>query len=188
MSESFYRDGANRMIDEGLEIATKIINYLRMHDERLSKLERIDRKKTILAEEPDFTTFANIHPIVYEYIVTERVFNRVAFKKYIKAVFGVPKSAEDQEKIAKDKSYVYYLKNKQYALYYKYLLQETNKHADKSSIDQMYNDAVAELNKHTKLMLERYEVENKKLEQKNNMLDVEKRRELVEALKKTLTS
>lgn len=188
MSESFYRDGANKMIDEGLEIATKIINYLRMHDDRLSKLERVDRKKAILSEEPDFTTFANIHPIVYEYIVSERVFNRAAFKKYIMAVFGKPKSAEDQEKIAKDKSYVYYLKNKQYALYYKYLLQETNKHADRESIEQMYNEAVAELDKHTKFMLERYEEANKKLEQKNNLLDEEKRKELVEALKKSLAA
>ncbi len=188
MDNSFYRDGANRMIDEGLEMATKIINYLRMHDERLSKLDRVERKKTILSEQQEFTTFANIHPIVYEYIVSEKVFNQTAFKKYIRAVFGVPKSAEDQEKIAKDKSYVYYMKNKQYALYYKYLLQETNKHASKSSIDQMYTDAVDELNKHTKHMLERYEIENQKLEQKNNMLDEEKRQELIAVLKKTLSS
>lgn len=188
MNDSFYIEGANRMIDEGLEMASKIINYLRMNDARLSKLDRTECKKTILVEQPDFNTFASIHPIVYEYIVSEKVFNRTAFKKYIKAVFGTPKSQEDQERMAKDKKYVYFLKNKQYAMYYKFLLQETNKHASKNTINKMYEEAVSELDRHTTHMLTKYEEEHAKLEQKNGMLEEEKRAELVAALKKNLAA
>ncbi len=159
-----------------------------MHDERLSKMDRAERKKTVLDEQEDFKTFASIHPIVYEYIVSERVFNRNAFKKYVKAVFGVPKSQEDQEKIAKDKKYIYFMKNRQYALYYKYLLQETNSHASRDAINQMYDEAVKELDRHTQIMLTKYEEEQAKLEQKNNMLEEEKRAELVDILKKKLVS
>lgn len=184
--KDFYKDGVKQMIDEGLEMAGKIIQYLKTNQERLSKLERFKRKKAITDERQDFLTFTQIHPIVYEYIVTEQIFNRNAFKRYIKAAFGSPKTKEDQELIAKDKRNVYYLKNNQYALYYKYLIQETNPHASLSNVNQMYNEMVGELNKSTKRMLDSYEESQKRLEFENNQFTEEKKQELIDILKQRL--
>jgi hypothetical protein len=182
----FYKNGVRRMVDEGLELAGKIIHYMQTHGERLSQLDRAARKKAILAERDDFTTFAQVHPIVYEYLVVEQIFNRTAFKRYIQAAFGAPKSAEDQEFAAKDKRNVYYLKNKQYALYYKFLLQEMNPQASSSSITTMHEDMVRELNASTKEMLDRYEEVQKKVEIQNDRLSAEKRSELAQLLKNRL--
>jgi Zn-dependent M32 family carboxypeptidase len=187
MDAEFYANGCTKMIDEGLEFAGKIIHYMKQHGERLSKLERTQRKKTILEEREEFSTFAQIHPIVYEYIVTEQVFNRNAFKRYIRAAFGKPKSDEEQELIAKDKRNVYYIKNRQYALYYKYLLRESNPHTNSSDINQMYNAMLDELNTNTKHMLDQYEEAQKKVEIQNEQLTEAKRQELVAVLKQRLT-
>lgn len=187
-SSSFYTEGCGRMIDEGLEMATKIIHYMREHGERLSKMDRLDRKKAILTEREDFSQFVQIHPIVYEYIVAEQIFNPKAFKRYIKAAFGAPKSDADQELIAKDRRNVYYIKNKQYALYYKYLVQETNPQASSYDINCMYDDMVSELNDSTRRMLDQYEEAQKKVEIHNNQLTEAKRQELVNVLKQRLAS
>jgi len=184
--ESFYKDGARRMIDEGLELASKIIHYMSANKDRLNKLDRTDRKHTILKEREDFNTFAQVHPIVFEYLAIEEVFNRNAFKRYIRAAFGTPKSDEDQAEIARDKRNVYYFKNKQYALYSKYLMQETNPHASMDAINQAYNNIVTELNTHTKQMLDQFEEAQKKTEARDAILSEEKRAELIEALKQRL--
>lgn len=183
---SFYKEGCNRMIDEGLEMATKIIHYMQTNNSRLFKMDRLERKKIIIAEREDFTQFVQIHPIVYEYMVSDQIFNRNAFKRYIKAAFGSPKSDADQELIAKDRRNVYYIKNKQYALYYKYLLQETNPQVSSSEINRMYEDMVSELNDSTRRMLEQYEEAQKKVEIHNEQLTEAKRQELINVLKQRL--
>lgn len=187
-SSSFYTEGCGRMIDEGLEMATKIIHYMREHGDRFAKMDRLDRKKTLLAEREDFAQFVQIHPIVYEYIVAEQIFNPNAFKRYIKAAFGSPKSDADQELIAKDRRNVYYIKNRQYALYYKYLVQETNPQSSSSEVNRMYDEMVSELNESTKRMLDQYEEAQKKVEIQNNQLTEAKRQELVNVLKQRLAA
>jgi Zn-dependent M32 family carboxypeptidase len=186
--KDFYKDGVKRMIDEGLKMAEQMIQYIKTNEERLSKLERIDRKKAITNEREDFITFTQIHPIVYEYIVAERIFNKNAFKRYIKAAFGSPKTKEDQELIAKDKRNVYYLKNKQYALYYKYLIQETNAHASLSDVNRMYDEMVNELNNSAKRMLDNYEASQKQIEIENEQFTEEKKQELIDILKQRLAA
>lgn len=176
------------MIDEGLEMATKIIHYMREHGDRFAKMDRLDRKKTLLAEREDFAQFVQIHPIVYEYIVAEQIFNPNAFKRYIKAAFGAPKSDAEQELIAKDRRNVYYIKNRQYALYYKYLVQETNPQSSSSEVNRMYDEMVSELNDSTKRMLDQYEEAQKKVEIQNNQLTEAKRQELVNVLKQRLAA
>jgi hypothetical protein len=185
-SEKTYADGVIRMIDEGLELAGKIIHYMRINNERLSKLDRKERKRVLLEEQSAFITFAQVHPIVFEYISSEQVFNRSAFKQYIRAGWGSPKSFEDQELIAKDKRNQIYLQNKKHALYYKYLLQETNKHIDKKTINQMYTDAVAIINKDTKEFLDHQDELKKQLDRENKKLDEEKKQELIAIFKKNL--
>ncbi len=181
-----YKEGVKKMITEGLEFAQKIINYIKDNKERLFKLERIERKKTILNENEDFITFSQIHPIVYEYLVVEQIFNKNAFKKYINAAFGYPKSKEDQILLAKDKRNVYYLKNKQYALYYKYLLQENNQHVSLDHINKLYNDMVDQLNQNTKKMLDKYDEAEKKASLTNETLNEEKKNEIISILKQKL--
>jgi len=188
MDAEFYATGCGKMIDEGLEFAGKIIHYMQLHGDRLSKLDRIARKKAILEEREEFGTFAQIHPIVYEYIVAEQIFDRNAFKRYIKAAFGKPKTDSEQELIAKDRRNVYYIKNQQYALYYKYLLREANPSTSSTEINQMYDAMVAELNASTKHMLEQYEEAQKKVEIQNEQLTEAKRQELVNVLKDRLAS
>ena len=184
--KDFYKDGVKQMTDEGLEMAGKIIQYIKTNEERLSKLERFERKKAITSEREDFITFTQIHPIVYEYIVAEQIFNRNAFKRYIKAAFGSPKTKEDQELIAKDKRNVYYLKNNQYALYYKYLIQETNPHASLSDVNRMYDEMVDELNKSTKRMLDNYEESQRRIHFENEQFTEEKKQALIGILKQRL--
>ncbi len=184
--ESFYKEGARRMIDEGLELASKIIHYMGVNKDKLDKLDRKDRKRTILKEREDFNTFAQVHPIVFEYLAVEAVFNRNAFKRYIRAAFGKPKTDAEQAEIARDKRNVYYFKNKQYALYSKYLMQETNPHVSIDAINQAYNSIVAELNSNTKQMLDQFEEAQKKTEARDAVLSEEKRAELIEALKQRL--
>jgi hypothetical protein len=188
MDPEFYTTGCGKMIDEGLELAGKIIHYMQLHGDRLSKLERIARKKAILDEREEFGTFAQIHPIVYEYIVVEQIFDRNAFKRYIKAAFGKPKTQAEQELIAKDRRNVYYIKNQQYALYYKYLLREANPNTSSAEINQMYNTMVDELNASTKHMLDQYEEAQKKVEIQNEQFTEAKRQELVNVLKERLVN
>lgn len=181
-----FNEGVNRMIDEGLELAGKIIHYLRVHNERLSKLERKDRKKILLEEQKEFHTFAQVHPFVYEYIVGEQIFNRNAFKKYIRVGWGAPKSFQDQELIAKDKRNAIYIQNRKHALYYKFLLQETNKHVDYVTIDKMYEEAVEAINKDAKALLDQQEKFKADLDLRNKELNEEKKIELMNAFKQAL--
>lgn len=188
MDAAFYTTGCGKMIDEGLEMAGKIVLHMQTHGDRLSKLDRLERKKAIIAEREEFGTFAQIHPVVYEYIVAEQVFDPNAFKRYIKAAFGKPKSDEEQALIAQDRRNVYYLKNKQYALYYKYLLQEANPNTRRSEIDKMYDAMVEELNASTKHMLDQYQEAQKNVELRSEQFTQEKRQELVDVLKQRLAN
>ncbi len=185
-NSDFYREGVARMVSEGVDIAEKIIEHMKEHKDELDALARVERKKALLAAREDFITFSQIHPIVYEYLVSERIFNHKAFGRYIQAAFGAPRSAEQQELMSKDKRNVYYIKNKQYALYYKYLLQETNPHLKIAEVNRMYDEVVAELDASTSVMLDKYEAARKKTEITNDQLTEEKRHELLVRLKQQL--
>ncbi len=186
MSESFYAEGVARMNEEGIAMAKRIIAFMQRNVPKLTSMDRVERKKYILQENPEFETFAQVHPIVYEYISTEQIFNVNAFKRYVRAVFGRPKTAEEQRLVAQDKKNMYYIKNKQYALYYKYLLQETNPHGNQADINNAYQETVDAMNASTKEMLERYEEAQKKAQIVEENFSQEKRTELVELLMQRL--
>lgn len=183
----FYIDGANRMIEEGLDLVGNIIKFMQESESELNKLSREDRKRFIIKERPLFETFAQVHPIVFEFIVSEKTFNASAFRRYVRAVFGRPKSKEDQALISKDNRNVYYIKNKQHALYYKYLYSELHPHCDMRTVNNIYHEALEDMNKKTKQMLEQFELAQKQVENKEHQLTEEKRAELASRLLQSLS-
>ena len=118
-------ENLKRMVQEGCDMSYKIIEFLKekiLQDPNFENLDRNKKKQIIKNEKPEFNSFIQLHPIVFEYLYSEKIFSKKAFKKYIKHVYGTEKSKEDQEFLSNDPKNVYYYKNKQYALYYKYLI------------------------------------------------------------------
>lgn len=179
-------ENVDRMYNEGVDMAMKMIDYLK---EKLSKnpdfdeLPRAQQKKELKEEKPEFVPFMQLHPIVTEYLIHEKLFSRRAFKRYLRSAYGHDKSAEDQAFLAKDPKNVYFYKNKQYALYYKYLVQESNSHLGLAQINIMYNHMVESLNKDTKEMLDRYEAATKQVDAQEKELTEQKKKEFIQFLK-----
>lgn len=183
---NFYIDGAKRMSAEGIEAVSKIMAFMKQNEDGLKNLSPSDRKKAILEFEPS-KLFNQVHPIVFQYLVIEGVFNANAFRRYVTSVFGKPKSKEDQEKMKEDRKYVYHFKNRQMAIYYKYLLIETNPNVNKNTIHKMYEDMVASLNAETDRMMDAYDRAEKDAKALEAGLDAEKRNDLIELLKKRVS-
>lgn len=179
---NFYKDGSRRMIAEGMETVSKIMAYIKQNEQVLHEMDMVDRKKEILKYEPA-KLFNQVHPIVFQYIV-EGVFNAPAFKRYVTAVFGKEKSKEDMEKVRKDRRYMYHYKNAQHALYYKYLLIETNPNVNINKIQQMYSEMVETLNEDTDKMLDAYEKAEADTKIRESEITEEKRKDMIELLKK----
>lgn len=186
LDTSVYTDGAKRMIAEGLEVATKIMSYIKQHESKFKKLSEGERKKELLQME-QAKLFNQVHPVVFQYLAVEGLFNLNAFKRYVMAVFGKPKSQEDQQKLRSDRKYVYHFKNAQQALYYKYLLIETNPNVNKNTIHKLYQEMVNELNAETDKMLDSYEKAEAEAKVVEQRLTEQKRTELVELLKQKLS-
>jgi hypothetical protein len=190
MDPKVKEENLNRMYGEGVEVASKIIAYLKeqLKDNNFMKLNRTERKKFIKENKPEFKTFIQLHPIVSEYLINEHLFSARAFKKYIKVVYGMEKSKEDQEFLAKDPKNVHYFKNGQYAIYYKFLLQESNSHLNLNDINNMYNELVTELNKETTKMLDRYEKASAEFKNNEEQLTNEKKKEFLELLNRKVNN
>ncbi len=187
MDPKIKEENLKRMYAEGIEMASKMIAFLKLkinQDSNFDKLERTEKKKILKEEAPQFKPFMQLHPIVAEYLICEKLFSPKAFKKYIKFTYGVEKSNEDKEFIAKDQKNIYYYKNKQYAIYYKFLLQESNNHLSLADINKLYNNMVNELNADTKKMLDNFERASNDFKLKDNELTDEKKREFIEMLMK----
>lgn len=181
----FYIDGAKRMAAEGIEAASKIMAHMKANESKLASLDASERKRAILEFEPS-KMFNQVHPIVYQYLATESIFNANAFRRYVMAVYGKPKSEETQVKIKGNRRYLYHHKNEQYALYYKYLLLETNPSVKITSIQGMYEDMVKELNASTDRMLDSYEQAEKDAKVLESKLVEEKRKDLIALMQKKL--
>jgi hypothetical protein len=175
----------NRMYDEGVNIVERIIKFLnpKKNNIEFKELSLREKKNLIKDHNEEFKLFAQIHPIVFEYLISEGVFFHKAFKKYIKLVWGVKKTPEEQKFISQKSSNVYYFKNKQYALYYKYILQEINNHLNLSQVNELYNDMVSNLDKETDKILSTLEKATSKYEDKDKKLTDDKRKELINLLK-----
>ncbi len=182
---NFYINGAKQMVAEGKEVVSKIVAFMKKNEKELKELEPHKRKKAILEFEPA-KSFNSIHPIVFQYLAVEGVFNANAFKRYILAVYGKPKDMEAMEKARHDKKEMYHYKNAQSALYYKYLLMETNPNVDKNKIHKLYLDCVSQLNMDTDRMIDAYEKAEKESKIQEDKFNEEKRKELVELLKKKI--
>ena len=187
VSSNFYSDGAKRMVAEGMEVVSKIMAFIKANETTLAKLEPVPRKKAILEFEPS-KQFNPVHPVVFQYLALEGVFNAVAFRRYVISVFGKPKSKEDEAKMRTDRRYVYHFKNAQQSLYYKYLLIETNPSVNKRKIHEMYEEMVSKLNADTDQMLEAYEKAQEDSKVVDAQMTDEKRKELVDLLKKRMSS
>lgn len=175
---NFYSNGAKKMVAEGMEVVSKIMAFMKKNEERLRGLDPPDRKKQILEFEPSMM-FNQIHPVVFQYLAVEGVFSAAAFRRYVHSVFGKPKSAEDQERMRQDRKYVYHFKNAQQALYYKYLLCDTNPNVSKTVIHSLYEKMVAQLNNDTDRMLNAYEKAQEEAKIIEGHLNEEKRQDLV---------
>ena len=185
VDSKFYTDGAKKMVAEGMEAVSKIMAYIKENETTLSNMTAMERKKAILVFEPS-KQFNQIHPVVFHYLAVEGVFSGSAFRRYVISVFGKPKSKEDEQRMRQDRQYVYHFKNAQQALYYKYLLLETNPNVKISDIHSMYEEVVNQMNTDTDKMLEAYEKAENETKLIENQLTDEKRKELVELLKKRM--
>lgn len=183
---NFYKNGANKMIAEGMEAVSKIMAFIKQNEQRFQDMNPMERKKAILEFEPS-KLFNQVHPIVFQYMV-EGVFNGAAFKRYVISVFGKPKNTDDLERMRHDRRFVYHHKNAQYALYYKYLLIETNPNVRIDSIQKMYDEMVSQLNADTDAMLDMYEKAEAESKIKESEITNEKRQDLLEILKKQFAS
>lgn len=183
----FYAEGVRRMTAEGLEVISKIMAFIKTIEDEVSDMDPIQRKKRILEFEPA-KMLNQIHPVVFQYLSVEGIFSEGAFRRYVKAVFGAPKSKEDEEHMRKDRRYVYHYKNRQQALYYKYLLLENNKKARVNAVEDMFENMVKELNKDTDHMLDAYEKAEADTKIKESQITDEKRRDLVDLLKKRMSA
>ena len=182
VDSSFYTEGAKRMIAEGMEAVSKIMAFVKENETRLKDMSSVDRKKAILEFEPS-KLFNQIHPIVFQYLAVEGIFSAVAFRRYITSVYGKPKSKEDEERLRSDRKYGYYFKNAQYALYYKYLLFETNPNVKTSVIHGMYEDMLSALNADTDHVMKVYEKAQEDAKCMEDQLTEQKRKDLVSLLK-----
>ncbi len=182
---NFYINGARKMVAEGIEVASKIMAYMAKHEKQIKDMEPMQRKKFVLEFESS-KLFNQIHPIVFQYLAVEGIFNANAFRRYVISVYGKPKTEEDMAKAREDRRYMYHYKNAQYALYYKYLLIETNPNMNKTSIHAMYEEVVNELNQDTDRMLDAYEKAQEESKIQDEQYTQEKRNELLEILKKKL--
>ncbi len=183
--DSFYIDGAKRMVAEGMETVSKIMAHIKQHEHKLTYLSKTDRKKEILSYEPA-KLFNQVHPIVFHYIAAEGVFNAAAFKRYVMSVFGKPKDMKQHEQMRGNRKLVYQFKNAQQALYYKYLMIETNPNINKNTIHAMYEEVVQSLNADTDKMIDAYEKAQEEAKIIEDELTNQKRNELVELLRKKI--
>lgn len=183
----FYIDGAKRMIGEGIEAVSSIMAYIKQNEKKLADLSHDDRKKELLQYEP-CKLFNSVHPIVFQYLAVEGIFNQQAFRRYVMAVYGKPKSMEEQAEMQKDRRFLYHNKNRQMALYYKYLLIETNPNVNKNTIHSMYEEVVNSLNDETDRMLDAYQKAEDDAKQIESALDDEKRKDFIEMLKRRVNS
>lgn len=180
---NFYIDGAKRMVAEGIETISKIMAYMKTNQAQFNSLEPTERKKAILEFGPA-QIFNQVHPVVFQYLAVEGVFNAKAFRRYVISVFGKPKSQADQARMQKDRKYLYHYKNNQQALYYKYVLLETNSNINKTTIHQMYEEVLSALNADTDRMLDAYALAEKEAKIVDDQFKEEKRTDLLELLRK----
>lgn len=182
----FYIEGAKKMVAEGIEAVSKIMAFMKENESALTNKNENDRKKAILEFEPS-KLFNQIHPIVFHYLTVEGVFNSNAFRRYVISVFGKPRSKEDEEYMRKDRKNLYRFKNAQQALYYKYLLFETNPNVNKNTLHAMYDEVVQELNADSDKMLMAYEKAEKDSKKVEESLTEQKRKDLVQLFKKRMS-
>lgn len=177
-----YTKGAKRMVVEGNESADKIVAFMKSNKDKLDKMTAPERKKIVLDFEPS-KMFNQVHPIVFQYLV-EGVFSREAFRRYVMAVYGKPKDPEDQARMQKDRRFVYHFKNAQMALYYKYLLIDSNPRTSTNKIHEMYEEMVKTLNDDTDKMLDAYEKAEADAKEVEAKFARDKVDDLIELLKK----
>jgi len=182
MDPTTKKENLDRMYNEGHDLAKQLLRYVQT-DTELVELSKDKKIKYIQTNKPEFATFISIYPIVSQYIIFEKVFDSSCFRKYITQVFGKDKTEEEKIFLAKDSKNVYLFKNRQYALYAKYLLQRFNPHMDRKNVDAMYNDMVDELNNETKKMFEIYDTNMKDVDQLDKEMLDSKRKDILNALK-----
>lgn len=186
MDPKVRKENIDRMIQEGKDMGMKLLQLTKskIEDGTFTDENKNKRMGIIRNSYKEFDSFIQIHPIVAQYIITECIFDVNSFRKYIKAVFGHEKTKEETEFLAKDPKNIYYFKNKQYALYTKFLMREFNRHIDRSIIDDAYNKMVQELDKETDKQFQTYEKKMKEMEIFDNEVTEEKRQEFIDFLQK----
>jgi len=186
MDPKVKKENLNRMFKEGKEKALMLLKFVQdnLKNGTFTDKDKPKRTRKICKEYPEYESFIQVHPIVAQYIIMECVFDVKAFKKYVNAVFGYEKTREDMEFLAKDTRNIYYFKNKQYALYSKFLMREYNKHIDMSIINKAYNNMVDELNEETRTQFQSYDEKVKEMNILDSELTEEKRNEFVNFLQR----
>lgn len=186
MDPQVKKENIDRMVQEGKEMGMKLLQFTKDKIQQgiFTDSNKGERMRIVRESYKEFESFISIHPIVAQYIITECIFDVQSFRKYVKAVFGHEKTQEEMEFLAKNPRNVYYFKNKQYALYTKFLMRAFNKHIDRSIIDNAYNSMVQELDKETDKQFEQYEKKMKEMEMFDQEVTEEKRNEFLAFLQK----
>jgi hypothetical protein len=178
----FYEEGTKKMVAEGLETANKIIAFIRSNAARLSELDPAARRKKVLDFAPA-KQFNQVHPIVLQYMAVEGIFNAAAFRRYVAATYGQPPNIEDMERARQDREFRLHLQNARNALYFKYLLIETNRDLSRQEAHRRYEMVVAEMDAQSKRLLDRYDQATKEMDSEKERLSAEKRKEILDLLK-----
>lgn len=179
--QEWYRNGCRNMIAEGITVANKILAYMTTNKDKLVNMTD-DQKKRFMLEFPPSKQFNTVHPVVFQFLVLEGIFNDRPFKRYINAVFGKERTQNP------DKLQMYKERAAQQALYYKYLLEHFNPNVDKNILHNQYELMVKETHAEIDRMFDLY----KSAEQESNITEAaltdEKRQEVLQLLKQKLNN
>lgn len=169
--ETIYKDG--------LTIGLEILEFVKNKNKNDLEFKNMDHmtKLKFVNDIEKYKPFCQMYPVVISYIVSDEIFHARCFKQFIKVLYKT-KTKEDEEFIRKDPKNIYYYKNKQYAMYSKFLLYEFNPGVSDRVVREKYDEMVAELDKATSKNMNLYEEQLSKLEKKDEALTNEKRNDL----------
>jgi hypothetical protein len=177
----WYRNGCNNMIAEGITIANKILAYATANKDQLVNMTDDQKKKFMLEFDPS-KQFNSVHPVVFQFLVLESIFNDKAFKRYINDVFGKERTQNP------DKLEMYKQRSSEQAKYYFYLLQEFNPNVDKNLLYKQYEEMCNQTNKEIDHMFSVYKQAEEESKVDEEVLTEEKRQEVLQLLKQKLNN
>lgn len=177
----WYKKGCDNMVAEGITVANKILAFVHSNKQKLVQMDDTQKKRFALEFEPS-KQFNAIHPVVFQFLVLEGIFNDRAFRRYINDVYGKERQ-QGGEKID-----MYKQKASEQAKYYFYLLQEFNPNVDKNLLYKQYEEMCKQSHTEIDRMFSLYEQAQEETKINEEELTDEKRQEVLQLLKQKINS